>query len=156
MKKLLVVLAVLAFTVGVGAIKAEAATTDSIAVTVTMQNLAISVTPDTWDMGVVAPSSTNTLACVASNDGNVASNMDIAVSNSTAWTAGAIAGANVFAMDFQLSGGPPTWTNITNAGVDLVNGLGGTQNFTLRFTAPSSSAVYTPQSISVTVSATLA
>lgn len=155
MKKLCIVLITLALIVGAGAMRAEAATSDTIVVTVTLQNLAISVTPDTWNMGIIAASSTNTLACVASNDGNVASNLDIAVTNSVAWTAGAVAGANVFAMDFQLSGGPLTWTNITNAGVDLVDGLGGTQNFTLRFTAPSSSAVFTPQSINTTVSATI-
>lgn len=157
MKKLLIVLATLAFIAGVGVMKAEAAT-DTIVVTVTMQNISVTVTPATWDLSTIpiAPGSTNnTQACTATNDGNVNENLDIAVGNSTNWTAGPTAGTEIFAMDFQLPAG--SWTNITNAGVDLKNNLApGAQDFTLRFSAPSLGSVYTQQSITVTVSAAAA
>lgn len=156
MRKLAIVLAALALIAGFGVMKAEAALSDSIAVTVTLQNISVSVTPDTtWAIGVIAPGSVIVLnPCVATNDGNVSENLTIAVSNSAAWTAGLTAGANVFAMDFGISGGP-YGTNITTAGVPLYTGLGvgDSYSFGLEFTAPTSTASFSQQSITVTVSA---
>ncbi len=153
MKKLLICLITLALITGFGLTKAEAATSDEIAVTVTLQNISVSVTPDDWAIGTVAPSSVNTQACTATNNGNVNEDLDIAVTDSTNWTAGASAGSDIFAMDFSLTGAAP-WTNITTGGVVLVNALApGDQTFTLQFTAPDPGSVYTQQSITVTVSA---
>ena len=156
MKKLIICLAALALVAGFGVMQAEAAISDTIAVTVTLQNISVSVAPDAWAIGIVAASSVNTKACTATNDGNVNENLDIAVSNSADWTAGVAADTNIFAMDFSLTGEAP-WTNVTTGGVDLKNDLApGDQTFTLQFTAPGSGSVYAGQSTTVTVSATAA
>lgn len=151
-KKMLICMTALALIAGV-AMKAEAALSDDITVTVTLQNISVSVSPDTWPMGTVAASSVITQSCTATNGGNVNEDLDIKVTDSNDWAAAAAAGANQFAMDFQLSGGS-TWTNITTGGVDLVDPLApGTQDFTLRFTAPDAGSAYAQQTITVTVSA---
>jgi len=154
MKKLFVVLAILVLIVGFGIMRAEAQT-DTIEVTVTLQNLAVSVTPDTWDLSTTptVPDSETTLACTATNNGNVNEDLAIAVDDSTNWTAEASAGTDMFMMDFSISSSGGPWTNITTEGVDLKDDLSDVLSFWLQFTAPDSDSVSDTQSIIVTVSA---
>ena len=147
-KKMLICMTALAMIAGV-AMNAEAATSDNISITVTLANISVSVTPDTWAMGTIAPSSVETQACVATNDVEVTEDFKIAVSNSGDWTAGGTAAENVFVMKegaTVLSGTPATLAT-------GVAGSGGTKAFDLEFTAPSPGSVYTEQTITVTVSA---
>ena len=154
-KRMLICMTALALIAGV-AMKAEAATSADITVTVTLANISVSLSSGAWDMEIVAESSVNTSTTfTATNNGNVDEDLDISVTDSDGgWTAEAAAGVNQFAMDFQLSGSPD-WVNITNAGVGLVDPLAttGTQDFTLRFTAPAPGSGYVTQEITVTVSA---
>jgi hypothetical protein len=158
MKKLAIVLATLALIAGFGLIQAEAAPTDTIAVTVTLSNISVSVTPDTWAIGTIAPGAIVVQSPdTATNDGNVTENLSIAVSNSTDWTAGVAAGVNVFAMDVGPAGGPYD-TNVTTGGLTLTSGLAAlaSYDFGLEFNAPTAGSVYTGQSITVTITATAA
>lgn len=157
MKKLLIILAILAFIAGVGVMKTEAAT-DTIEVTVTLQNISVSVSPASWDMSTtpIAPGAIVVKdPCIATNNGNVQEDLTIAVADSTNWTAGAAKGVNVFAMDLGPAGGPSYTTNIITAGVTLTNDLAkdGLYNFGLEFNAPTAGSVFTTQTIIVTVTA---
>lgn len=158
MKKLLIVLATLALIVGFGVMKAEALPTDTIAVTVTLQNISVAVSPDAWAIGTIAAGTIVTQTpCTATNDGNVSENLTIAVSNSGDWTAGAAAAVNVFAMNFGVPGGPYP-TNITTGGLTLTSGLAaaGIYSFGLEFNAPTTGSSVTPHTITVTVTAAAA
>ena len=155
MKKTLLSLVMLTALFAFVVTQAQAADTDSIAVTVTLQNITVSVSPGTWAIGtIVAGAVVTEDPCTATNDGNVAEDLTIAVSNSAAWTAGAAAAANVFAMDVGASGGPYN-TNIPTIGVSLTSGLaaGNPYSFGLEFNSPTSSTDYTEQAITVTVAA---
>jgi len=149
----------LALIAGVGVFEAKAATSDSIAVTVTLQNISVSMTPDVWDIVAIVPGDSIKLVVVATNDGNVDEDLTISTSDSAGWVAGASADTDQFLMEFKL-GVTPTFpgTEITNAGVTLVDPLAvGTQDFELQFTAPTNNSVgETQQDITVTVSAAAA
>ncbi|MFH1777522.1 MAG: hypothetical protein ABH952_08210 [Candidatus Omnitrophota bacterium] len=154
MKKMLICLTALVLIAGFGVIRAEAAD-DTIVVTVTIENVSIEVTPSAWPIGTISAGDIATQdPCVALNNGNVTEDLTIAISNSSAWTAGAAAGADVFAMDFGAAGGPYN-TNITTGGVSLTSGLasGASYNFGLEFNSPSPTTDYTQQTITVTVTA---
>ena len=156
MKKFLIIMMTLALLSFAGVMNTEAALSDSIAVTVTMQDISVSLDVATWIIGPIIEGGTTTQAVVATNDGNVNEDLAISVDDSAStWTAGSVAGNEIFLMEFDL---PPILfpgTEITTVGVPLVNGLApGTQDFTLQFTAPTPTAVgTTPQSLTVTVSA---
>lgn len=147
-KKMLICMTALALIAGV-AMKAEAATSADITVTVTLQHIDVSVSPDTWDMGTVLTSSVTPKAFTASNGGNVSEDLTISVGNSTSgdWDAGGTAAENVFVMKegtTVLSGIPATLATVAAGGSTPVN---------LEFTAPSPGSVYTEQTIAVTISA---
>jgi len=156
MKKLIIVLAALALIASFGVMQAEAATSDTIAVTVTLQNVSVSITAgDPWAIGFIAPGGVATKTpCTALNDGNVQEDLTIAVTDSGNWTAGAAAAVNVFAMDLGPAVGPYD-TNITTGGVTLTNDLAasGSYNFGLEFNAPTTGSNLTAQSITVTITA---
>ena len=146
-KKMLICMTALALIAGV-AMKAEAA---DITVTVTLQNVAVSVSQGTWAIGpVVASSVSDLVGCTATNDGNVVEDFWIQVSNSSSgdWTAGGTAVEDVFVMKegtTVLTGTPATFE--TSVAID------DSKPVELHFTAPSSSTVDTEQTITVTVSA---
>ena len=147
-KKMLICMTALALIAGV-AMKAEAADA-TITVTVTMQNVAVSVSPDSWAIGAVEASSvTDPESFTATNDGNVSEDLVISVGPSANWTAEASADANKFVMELDGT------TALSGTPISLQAGVagGGNKTFNLVFTAPSSSTVYTEQSITVTISA---
>lgn len=95
----------------------------------------------------------------ASNSSAVAVDLNIKTSSATGgttWAVGSSAGSDTFVHEFSINGGTD-WTQFTAADVyqTLVSNLasGGTQNFDLRFTAPTSSSDYAEKSITVTIQA---
>ncbi len=96
---------------------------------------------------------------ITTNNGNVAIDLTIKGQNSTAWTLAATAGNNQYVHKFCITScaSPPTnFTALTLNGQALVTNLApsGTQAFDLQLTAPSSSDVYSEQSVDVIVTAT--
>ncbi|MFC1708838.1 hypothetical protein ACFL2J_02085 [Candidatus Omnitrophota bacterium] len=108
----------------------------------------MSVTPDDWAIGVIAPEGPASQACDATNDGNVNEDFTISVSGSDHWTAGATAAENVFVMEEGV-------TVLSGTPVSLATGVvpAAADSFTLNFTAPSAGSVSTEQTIIVTVTA---
>ncbi|MBF0433467.1 MAG: hypothetical protein HQK83_19475 [Fibrobacteria bacterium] len=154
MKKTLIALVALVLFVGAGA-KLQAATSDQITITVTLEVISVSVTPDSWDIGVIKASETPVQdPCVATNDGNVTEDLTISVGNSGDWTVGTVAAENVFVLDYGPAGGDYT-SNITAAGVSLKGNLDAdaTHSFGLEFNPPTSSTSKAQQTITVTISA---
>jgi hypothetical protein len=159
MKKLLIMLTALAFIAGANVMKAEAALSDSITITVTFQSVSVSVTPDTWPIGVVTPSSVHTQLFTATNGGNAPEDLAIDVSNSADWACapGFFDGNNSFKMEYSLTGSPPWLQTGCGAGFSIATDVAvGDQPFTLQFTSPSTSATIAEQTITVIISASAA
>ncbi len=156
MKKLFVVLTALVLIVGFGIMRAEAADTAEITVTVTLQNLAVTITgDDPWVLGTMtAGQESSAQAYTATNTGNVNEDFGIKVGNSSpgTWLPGGSSAANQFIMALD----DPA-TNLTGSNTVLATNVDpttGFEDYTLTFTAPSSSTSDVQQSILVTVTAT--
>lgn len=159
---------------------AYAAETADISVTVTIQNLSISLSSNTWALGTVAAASTVQMTeaedITVTNDGNVDEDFTLMLTDPTAWTAGASAGADVYVLsalfcgaadapasgDFNaedvLTTSAQTSTGAifgyaggTADGVAVTAGSG--VDLWLEFDAPTSSSDFTEQTITVTVGA---
>jgi len=142
---------------------AHAATTADVAATVTVQNVSVSVSSGTVNYGTLA---TNTSAGTngsntqtVTNSGNVPEDFNIRGQNSANWTLGASAGTDTYAHKFCVAtcGTAPTnYTGLTTSyaalGAGNVAGAG-TQTFDLYITTPTSSTVFSQQSVNVTVQA---
>lgn len=109
MKKLLVVLAALALIVGVDAMKAEAAETGPISVTVTVQYLSVTVSDGTIAFATVAPT-THTVAGekqVVTNDGNINETYTLRLTTTDVYIVGETetgTGANTFVLQALFTG----------------------------------------------------
>lgn len=92
----------------------------------------------------------------AENNGNVPIDLNIKTSEPAGWSVGASSGINTFIHEFSVNAGV-AWTKFTTADQYqiLVNNLAanGTQNFDLRFTAPSPSNSTDQKNITITVQA---
>jgi hypothetical protein len=159
---------------------AYAADTADITVTVTIQNLSLSLSSNTWAIGTIAAGSTAQMTeandITVSNDGNVDEDFTLKLTNPSAWTAAAAAGADVYALSglFCAGGDAPgggdfgaddvltTTTQTSTAAVfgyaggsdDGVSvGAGSSVDLWLEFAAPTSSTDFTEQTITVTVGA---
>lgn len=144
----------------------EAAETDSVTATVTVQNISVSVSDGSVSYGTLAlNASANTTATglndsqTATNDGNITLELNIQGQNSAAWTLGAAAGANTYVHEYCVTDcdGTPTWEDLTTSYQTLNASVAssGTQVFDLRLTTPTSTVSYTQQSVDVTVQAAL-
>jgi hypothetical protein len=142
-----------------------AATTAVVSATVTAQNISITLTTDgavaygtqtvggnedTTDDGI---NDTETVQ----NNGNITEDFDIKAANSTNWTLAATAGADQFAHKFCITtcDSSPTWTALTTNDQALAASVAasGTQAIDLQLLMPTSSTVFTQQTLSVTVTA---
>ena len=160
MKKALFIVILISVVMLVGVPKAMAADpTDSISVNVSIESIAVSVEPGSWDLEIVAPGvsivSPELAPFIATNLGNVNEDFNIS-SNGTNWTC-ASSGLDLFLMEFN-SGLPPwnSWAGICSSpGPDLAVDLAptGTASFGLRFSAPTAAENPGPESITVTVTA---
>lgn len=155
-RKALLMLMILGFSI-ISVFAAYAAPTDEISVTVTLENISISLSSGTWAIGVVAAESVNTSAAyTVTNNGNVTEDVAIQTADSASWTSEATVGVNQFVMDAQGGDlGVLGWTNI-DLSQDLVVGLavsGTVADLSLRFTVPSAGSNVTEQTIPVTLTA---
>lgn len=147
---------------------ATAATTATVAATVTVQNVSVSVTDGSISYGTLAlDSSKSTLSGgvndqqTASNNGNVAEDLNIKGQNSTNWT---LDTANTVTDHYihkfctatcGTEGSPTNFTALTTNYATLATNVAssGSQTFDLRITTPQTSSVYTAQSVDVMVQA---
>jgi hypothetical protein len=144
---------------------AQAATSATVAATVTVQNVSVSVSDGSVSYGTLAtstakstiPADLNDLQ-TATNNGNVAEDFNIKGQNSTGWTLAGSAGADQYVHKFCTGtcGTPPTnftalTTNYQTLGTAIASS--GTKTFDLQITTPSSSTSFTAQSVDVIVQA---
>lgn len=152
-----------------------AATTGTVAATVTPQNISVAVSDGSVAYGTLSLSaSANTTSGgvndtqVATNDGNVAEDFNILSSNATggtAWTLAGSPGADQYSHSFcnTGSGSPdncdatPTWTSMTTNYQQLANSVSpaGTNRFDLKLDTPTSSTDYVQKTVNVTIQAVI-
>lgn len=143
---------------------AYAASSANVTATVTIQNVSVSVSDGSVAYGTVSSGGNEdtTLSGVddtqtATNDGNVAEDLNIRGADSSNWTLAGSAGADQYAHKFCTTDcdGTPTWTALTTSNQSLAASVSssGTQDFDLQFLAPSSSSTFTQESLTVTVQA---
>jgi len=135
-----------------------AADTAQISVTVTLENISVSVAPLSWAMGMVAAESvTESGTFTVENIGNIAENIAIVCGDSVAWTVESSAGLNQFKMAAQGGElGTSGYTSIDTSQT-LKTNLGATgkvEDLKLQFTAPQAGSEATEQTIAVTITAT--
>jgi len=138
---------------------AFAADTATITVTVTLQNIGVTVDPTSWPLGVVAPSSSSTSSFTAENTGNVNEDLTITTGNTTpsGWQPAAASAVDYYRLELGL-GETPTWTDIVPPPDPLASTLapGNTVDFDLRFTAPAPLSTFNAdgETFTVTIAAT--
>ena len=158
----------------------RAAETADITVTVTIQNLSLALSSNTWAIGTVTAGSTTQMTeaddITVTNDGNVDEDFTLKLTNPAAWTAGAAAAADVYVLsglfcaaadapaggDFGADDVITTSTQTSTAAIfgyagasdDGVAVSAGTSvDLWIGFDAPTSSSDFTQQTITVTVGA---
>lgn len=146
----------------------RAALTATVAATVTAQNVSVSVTDGTVSYSTLSLGSSMTTATsdgdslddsqTVHNDGNIAEDFNIRGSDSSGgWTLAASPGAEQYSQDFCVStcDTSPTWTALTTSNSSLTTNVAaaGTQVFDLRIRMPTSTAIYTSQSVDITIQA---
>lgn len=161
--------------ISVSATQVFAATTGTVAATVTPQNISVSVTDGTVSYGTVDVSSSKDTTSggvndsqTATNDGNVAEDFNIKSTDATGgttWTLAGTIGANQYKHSFCTSGSgspdpcdtSPTWSAMTTSYAALTTNISasGTKLFDLKLDTPSSVADYTQKTITVTVQAVI-
>ncbi len=159
----------------IGAGKVLAATTGTVAATITPQNISVSVTDGVVAYGTMdLNSSKDTTSAsandtqTATNDGNVAEDFNIRSTDAiggTPWTLAGSVGANQFTHSFCTSGSgtpdpcdaTPTWAAMTTSYAALGSNIAasGTNKFDLKIDTPSSTSDYVQKSITVTIQAVI-
>ena len=145
----------------VGAV-AQGADTGQVVATVTVQNISVSVSDGGVLYGTLPVNTTKSTLSgelndlqTATNNGNITENFNIMGQNSANWTLAGAAGTNEYVHKFSKDSGGD-WTALTTDYQTLATGVvatSGTQDFDLQITTPNSTAVYTEQSVDVTVQA---
>lgn len=163
LKNIVVFSSFLALLVFVLSSVAKAADTGTVAATVTVQNISVSVTDGVVTFGTLANNASagtnGTDTQTATNNGNITENLNIKGQNSTNWTLGATAASDQYILKFCTATctTPPTnYTALTTNYQTLATGVvatTGNQTFDLYITTPNPSTVYTQQSVDVTVQA---
>lgn len=139
---------------------------DQITVTVTLQQMGVSVTPTSWGLGVMAAEDSQSSWVsgeagyfTATNDGNVDADLTITASSSTpsGWAAGTSVGTDTYVIGFGIGTDPyttePSYTTFTtSASLATSVASAGTVDFDLQFTAPSSDSTYNAGGETLTVS----
>lgn len=170
MKSLIASIMILGLVGMVVGITVQGANEASVAATVTVQNISVTVSDGTVAYGTMSAGASRSTALndgdaiddsqTATNDGNVTETLNIRGSDSAAWTLSATAsGAANYAHKFCTAtcDTAPTWTALNLVNQTLASGVAatGSQIFDLQITTPPSAANYTQQSVNVTVQATL-
>lgn len=140
----------------------NAAGTAAVTATVTVQSVSVSVADGTVAYGTLAvntSSGTNgTDTQTATNNGNIAEDLNIRGQNTANWTLAGSAGADQYVHKFCVAscGSAPTnFTALTTSYQALGSNVAaaGTQTFDLYLTTPTSSTNFSQQSVDVTVQA---
>ena len=154
---------------------AWAANPATISVTVTIQSLSVSATgPIAFGTVVSSSETVSGSGSTVTNDGNVTETYSLSLTNPASWTAvqAAPSAAEEYALSAQFNSSAPTaasfsyanhalsTTSVASSGTKFAGnqtGLSvaasGTRTLWFRFNAPTSTAVTTQQSITVTVTA---
>ncbi|MBI5096297.1 MAG: hypothetical protein HZB32_01380 [Nitrospirae bacterium] len=167
---------------GLWATRADAASSGNVTVTVTIQNVSVSLSGTAWTIGVIAAGSVSQMTeaddITVTNDGNVAESFTLRLTNPSGWTAGSTTGSGVYVMQGMFVGAAnaPVGTDFGSDDVittgaqtasSTVFGYAGASangssvapltsvDLWLRFSAPTSTSVTAQQSIVVTVGATV-
>lgn len=141
-----------------------AASTATVAATVTVQNISVSVADGTVAYGTMA-SNTSKSTCTSelndaqtlTNDGNVAETFNIKGQDSANWTLAGTAGSDAYVHQFATStcstwaGGAALTTSYQTAVSNIAANATSTLN--LQITTPNPSTVFTQQSVDVTIEA---
>jgi len=134
----------------------------SVTATVTVQNISVTVSPNTIPYGTLPANTESDPSAVitATNNGNVTENFNIygAATTPGGWTLGATAGNNVYVHKFSTDGTYTTWTPLTTSPQALATNITagtGTDEFELKITTPTTTSDYSQQSAAVTVQATI-
>lgn len=155
--------------------QAMAATTGTVAATVTPQNISVSVSDGSVAYGIVDLSTTRDTTSggvndtqVATNDGNVAEDFNIRSTDATGGTGWTLAGsidADQFVHSFCTTGGgspdpcdaTPTWNAMSTSYSSLAGSVAvsSTRAFDLKLDTPSSTSDYLQKSITVTIQAVI-
>lgn len=129
---------------------------NEIAVTVTLRQIGVDVTPTSWTLGTMAPTASqsswvSTVAGYfeATNTGNVAEDFTIeaGVTDPSGWTAETSVAVDDYVIGFGIGTSPydtePTYTTFTGS-TSLATGVAaaGTVDFDLEFTAPATGSTY--------------
>ncbi len=145
-----------------------ATSTATVAATVTLQNVSVSVADGSISYGTLAVNTTKTTLAgglndqqVATNAGNVAEDFNIKGQNSANWTLAGTAGVDTYVHKFCVAtcgteGTPGAgFTALTTSYASLATNVAtsGTQAFDLLINIPTSSATFTSQSVDVMVQA---
>lgn len=163
MKSLIASICILAVVGMVVGVAVQGADTASVAATVTVQSISVSISDGTVAYGVIAAGTSKDTVTpsdlqTATNNGNVTETLNIKGTNSAAWTLAAAAfGATDYKHEFSKDRFVTAGTALTLANQTLASGVasGGSQTFDLKITTPPSAADYTAQSVNVTVLATI-
>lgn len=144
---------------------ANAAGTAVVTASVTVQNISVSVSSGTITYGTIAANtSKSTIATdlnntqTATNNGNVAEDINIRGMDSTAWTLAATPGVEQYSHKFCTASctTPPTnFTALTTSNTTLVSNLAkdGSQTFDLQLSTPTTTTTFTPQQVDITIQA---
>jgi len=148
--------------------RVEADTEGTVTATVTVQNISLSVSDGSISYGTLAVGTSATTATgdgdsvddtqTVTNDGNVTEDFNIKGQDTGNWTLENTAGADQYVHEFCTSNcdSSPTWTPLTTSYDTLAEDIAASSGFDLRIQVPTSTAVYTSQSVDVTVQATAA
>lgn len=162
-KEFLTVISLVALVGLVVGVTAQGADTASVGATVTVQNISVSVSDGVVSYGTLAAgASKDTVALIdtqtATNNGNVTETLNIRGTNSAAWLlAGTASGAANYKHEFSKDAFATAGTALTLSNQNLASAVaaGGSQAFDLKITTPPAASDFTPQSVNVTVQATL-
>lgn len=140
----------------------KAATTGEVSATVTVSNLAISVTDGTVAYLIISANSTEDTTTggvdnsqTATNDGNIPATFNITGTDSDDWTLAGTAGSETFTHKWCTSDcdGTPSWTAITTGYTELATPISASsdQVFDLQMGTPTTTTNFGQQTATVTI-----
>lgn len=142
------------------ALPALAATEQGVTATVTVENIAISVSDGSIAYGTLAANTSQDTVTLTdpqtvTNDGNIAENFLIRGQNSASWTLAAAAASEAYKHEFSITATFPG-TALTTTNQSLATNIAtlGTTTLDLQITTPTVTAATNVQSVNVTVVAT--
>jgi len=159
-------LAIIAIGLTMIGLDSKAATTGNVTATVTAQNVSVSLNQTSFNYGTIALSSSSSTVplfggagIIATNEGNVNSDLTISGADTPGWTLGGTAGADTYVHMFcnetssDCSNPTTNYTALTTGQASLATDLAasGAQAFQLHIKTPTSTSYYNEQSALVTL-----